>query len=89
MTASEHTCHIALTEGEPQPCLGPSCPFWEEHDVAAGCGLERLSLDLDDPELASYLLDLRRTLEETRNRREREAAREAFAQLAPPDLAGR
>jgi hypothetical protein len=82
-------CQIAATVGEAEPCPGPSCPFWEERDIAAGCGLEQLALDLDDPEVAGYLIDLRRVLEETRNRREREAARQAFAQLVPPELSGR
>ena len=81
------TCRIAVTVGAAEPCPGPSCPFWEDTVRSHGCGLERLALDDADPQLASYLLELRHALEETRELRERDAARRAFAALVPPELA--
>lgn len=83
-------CRIRLTLGDVEACLQGACPFWEEGGAVldAGCGLERLGLDLQRPDLAGHLLDLRRALEEARDAREREAARLAFAGLVPSELTG-
>jgi hypothetical protein len=81
-------CRIKLTLEETEPCPEGACPFWEHGGavIEFGCGLERLPLELDRPDLARYLLDLRSALEATRDARERELARQAFAVLVPPDL---
>ena len=84
-------CHIKLTLGEVEACPEGACPFWEVGGavVESGCGLERLQLDLDRPDLAEYLVQLRRTLETARDARERKEARQALAGLVPPELSGR
>ncbi len=61
---SEHEhrplCTIELiAEGHAQRCPGEECAFWER-----GCTLARIESDLDArPEVAAFLLDLRRELE--------------------------
>jgi hypothetical protein len=84
-------CRIKLTLGDVESCPKGACPFWEPGGaiVEAGCGLERLRIDVDRPDLAAYLVDLREALEAARNAREREEARQAFASLVPPELSGR
>jgi hypothetical protein len=91
MDAESKLCQLHLTLGEVDACPGGACPFWEQGGIAlpAGCELERLSIDLDRPELAEYLLELRQKLEDARDREEHDAARKAFAELVPPDLSGR
>ena len=81
-------CRIRLTIGDVEACPEGACPFWEEHALERGCGLERLELDLERPDLARYLVDLRQALEEARDVREREAARRVFAGLVPTELSG-
>jgi hypothetical protein len=80
---TETRCRIALVIGEVEACPQGSCPFWEHGGalIDAGCGLERLQLELDRPDLAEYLIELRRALETARDAREREAARQALADL--------
>jgi len=85
-------CAIRLTVGRVEACPGPRCPFWETGEISLepGCALERLGLALDRPDLAEYLLGVRTALEEARDEREREAARQAFARVVvPPDFADR
>ena len=86
-----HICTIQFAVGEAEACPQGACPFWEEGGAAldAGCELERLGLELHRPDLASYLLELRRTLEAARTREERAEARRTFAAVVPADIAGR
>jgi len=87
----ERVCRIKLAVGEVEACPQGACPFWETGGAVleAGCGLERLQLDLDRPDLAGYLVELRRTLECARNASEQNEARRAFAGFVPPELSGR
>jgi hypothetical protein len=87
----DNLCRIKLTLGDVEPCPEGACPFWEHGGaiVDAGCGLARLQVDVDRPDLAAYLVDLRAALGEARDFREREEARRAFAELVPPELSGR
>lgn len=91
MQSAPTVCHLHFTLGTVEACPGGACPFWEQGGIAlpAGCELERLGIDLDRPDLAEYLLELRVQLEAARDREEQEAARKAFAELVPPDLSGR
>lgn len=84
-------CRIMHTLHEVEPCPEGACPFWEAGGalLEEGCGLERLALDVDRPDVAAYLVELRRALEDARDIREREAARRTFAGLVPPELSGR
>ncbi len=82
-------CRLHLAVGSVETCPGSECPFWEEGGgFDPDCGLERLRLDLDRPDLADYLLELRAALEEARSLKERTVLRQAFGQLVPPDLSG-
>jgi hypothetical protein len=91
MVQEDKLCRMKLTLGEVEACPEGACPFWETGGalVEEGCGLERLGLDLDRPDLAAYLLDVRTALEQARSVREREEARRLFAELVPPDFADR
>jgi hypothetical protein len=91
MDSEPKVCHLHLALGTVEACPGGACPFWEHGGIAlpAGCELERLGIDLDRPDLAEYLLELREQLEAARDREEREAARKTFAELVPSDLSGR
>ena len=61
------------TLGEPEPCPGDRCAFWE----GGSCAFQ--SLDLRDrPELARFLLDLRREFESVREAEGADAARRQF-----------
>lgn len=88
---AEKLCRIKLTLDVVEACPEGACPFWEHGGavVESRCGLERLELDLDRPDLAEYLAQLRAHLESARDEHERRQAREAFAGLVPPELSGR
>jgi hypothetical protein len=87
----EMLCRMKLTLGVTEACPEGACPFWEHGGavVESGCGIERLHIELDRPDIAGYLVELRQQLEAARDGREREAARQAFAALVPPDFDGR
>ena len=91
MAVAEKLCRIKLTLDVIEACPEGACPFWEPGGAVLdpGCGLERLAVDVDRPDLASYLGDIRARLEAARDERERAAARAAFAGLVPPELSGR
>ena len=84
-------CRIKLTIDEVEPCPEGACPFWEHGGavIDAGCGLERLPIELDRTDVARHFVELRQALERARDEREREDARRAFAALVPPELSGR
>lgn len=87
----ERPCRIKLAVHELEACPEGACPFWEAGGAVAepGCGLERLHLDVDRPDLAEYLVELRRKLENARGAVEREEALHALAGLVPPEFSGR
>jgi hypothetical protein len=84
-------CTIQFAVGEVEACGQGACPFWEEGGAAldASCGLERLGLDLERPDVAGYLLELRSQLEIARSHEEQAEARRVFAAVVPADIAGR
>ncbi len=59
---TEPLCRMKLTLGEVEACPQGACPFWEHGGAVleAGCGLERLHLELDRSDLAAYFDELRR-----------------------------
>ena len=79
-----------MAGGNDAECPRGWCAFWERGGavVEPGCAIERLGVDLRDPQLARYLLDLRRELESVRDAEAARAALERLAELTPPDLAG-
>jgi hypothetical protein len=84
-------CRIKSAVGEVEACPEGACAFWEHGGevLESGCALERLAIDVDRPDLAAYLVELRAALEAARDAGEREAARRAYAELVPPELSGR
>lgn len=83
-------CSLSLVVGNDEECSAAWCAFWERGGavVGPGCAIERLGIDVSDPELARYLLDLRRELESARDAEAAESALQQLANLAPPDLSG-
>jgi hypothetical protein len=86
----ERFCSLSVAAGEDAECPRGWCAFWETGGavVEPGCAIERMGVDLREPQLARYLLDLRRELESARDAEAARAALERLAELAPPDLAG-
>ena len=84
-------CRIKLTLDEIEACPEGACPFWERGGAVleAQCGLERLSLEFDRPDIARHFVELRGALERARDERERQEARRAFAAVVPPELSDR
>lgn len=84
-------CRVTSALGRQETCPEGACPFWEHPTpiAEAGCGLGRLDLELDRPDIAAYLLDVRCALLEARTVREAEEARLLHAALWPPELSGR
>lgn len=83
------TCRLwTVARGESAPCPGERCAFWEPGGavVAAGCGIERLGIDLAQPGLAEYLLAVRERLEQSRDVEDAEAAHREFARRLGRDV---
>lgn len=68
-------CALQDAVGRVERCPGGACPFWEEGGaiVEAGCAIERLAVDLSNPQLAPRLLELRLTLDRARRTGARDA----------------
>jgi hypothetical protein len=83
------TCRLwAVARGTSTPCPGERCAFWEAGGavIESGCGLERLGIDLAQPGLADYLLDVRERLDQAGNFEEAEAAHREFAHRLGRDV---
>jgi hypothetical protein len=83
-------CSLSVVVGDDEECPAAWCAFWERGGavIEPGCAIERLGIDVSDPELSRYLLDLRRELEGARDAEAAEAALKQLASLAPPDISG-
>ena len=83
-------CSLSAVVGNDAECPHAWCAFWEKGGavVEPGCAIERLGIRIDDPQLAGYLLELRRALEDARDAEAAEAAGAHLAAVAPADLAG-
>ena len=58
--------------------------------VEAGCAIERMGVDLTNVDLAYYLNDLRRVLDDAGSgEAARTARRKDLSELAPPDISGK
>ena len=82
------TCSLwAVARNKSAPCPAARCLFWEPGGavVESGCGIERLGIDLAQPGLAEYLLDLRERLEQSRDQ-DAEAAHREFARRLGRDV---
>jgi len=89
VTSELKLCVLQYAAGRVEACARGHCPFWEEGGVVVGegCALQRLGLDLErNPELVSWLLKVRRRLDEAKTPAQRKGALELFQRLLPPDL---
>lgn len=61
-------CGLQDAAGRVEACPGADCPFWDGvATLGGGCAIERLVARLEwSPELAHFLLALRRQLEDAR-----------------------
>ena len=85
-----HFCSLSLAVCNDEECPRGWCAFWEAGGavVEPGCAIERLGVELRDPRLARYLLDLRRELESVRDAEAARAALDRLTGLVPADLSG-
>ncbi len=62
--SAERLCRFAAALGQTEVCPQEACAFWEPGGVVleGRCAFERLDIS-SRPELATLLLDMRRTLE--------------------------
>jgi hypothetical protein len=83
-------CSLSVAVGNDAECPGAWCAFWEKGGavVEAGCAIERLGIDVRDPALAGYLLEVRRDLEEARDAEAAKEAHDLIAVIVPPDISG-
>jgi hypothetical protein len=82
-------CTLRLAAvGEVEVCPEGRCAFWEPGGavVEGNCLVERLAVDLNDKELAAYLLEARERLERARDLAEAEEAHREFAHRLGRDV---
>jgi hypothetical protein len=74
--------------GEVEICPEERCARWEPGGAVlnGNCLVERLGIDVRDPELAAYLLEVRERLEQARDLVEAEAAHSEFARRLGRDV---
>jgi hypothetical protein len=86
----EKLCSLRCAIGSVEECARGWCAFWEHGGavVEPGCMIERLGVDVNNVDLAYYLLDLRHALERVRDEEAAALARRDRAALVPPDLSG-
>jgi hypothetical protein len=75
-------CQLQYTVGRVEDCPEGACPFWEPGGAAlqGRCAVEDLDLS-GRPEVAAWLLRIRKQLEAADTREEEEQARHLFYQL--------
>jgi hypothetical protein len=90
MSQSEpRTCTLRLAaQGVVEVCPEDRCAFWEPGGAVldGNCLIERLGVDVRDPELAAYLLEARERLERARDLAEAEQAHREFAHRLGRDV---
>jgi hypothetical protein len=74
-------CTLRLATGTMESCPQERCAFWEAGGAVlqGGCVIERLGVDVREPDMARYLLEVRERLEQARDLSENEAAHREFA----------
>jgi len=77
-------CDLHLALGRVDACPGGECPFWENE--LGACAVRYLSRTEHSPELAEWLLDVRRRLELARDLDDLHDARDELQALLPPGL---
>jgi hypothetical protein len=82
-------CTLRLAaRGVVEACPEQRCAFWEPGGAVleGNCLIERLAVDLNDQELAEYLLQARERLESARDVAEAERAHREFAHRLGRDV---
>ena len=82
-------CTLRLAAGSyTEVCPRERCAFWEPGGavVEGNCLIERLGTDVANPDLASYLLETRKRLEQGRNLAEAEEAHREFSRRLGRDV---
>ena len=82
--SSAAACDLHLALGRVDACPGHVCPFWRD-DLGA-CAVRYLAQSERSPELAEWLLDLRRRLELAQDVGDLEETRSELEALLPPGL---
>jgi hypothetical protein len=83
------TCSLRLAAfREIELCPENRCAFWESGGAVlqGNCLVERLGIDVRDPELAAYLLEVRERVERARDSSEAEVAHREFARRLGRDV---
>lgn len=75
-------CSLETAVGETEACPEGACPFWEPGGAALGgrCAVEALGV-ATDPELATWLLEIREKLAVARSDGDEHVMRSIFHQL--------
>jgi hypothetical protein len=82
-------CMLELAaQGEVEVCPEERCAFWEPGGavLSGNCLIERLGIELREPELAAYLLEAREWLERARDLADAEQAHREFAHRLGRDV---
>ena len=82
-------CALHLALGEREACPGAACAFWEEGGavVEPGCAFDRVRLEFHArPNVARWMLGVRRSLESAGSADEIARARSALNGVLPPGL---
>lgn len=82
-------CALHLALGDREACPGAACAFWEEGGavVEEGCSFDRVRLEFHArPNVARWLLGVRRSLESARSAEDVAQARDALNCVLPPGL---
>ena len=85
----DKTCTLRRSaHGVSERCSHDRCGFWEPGGAVldGGCFVERLGVDLKRRDLATYLLDTLKRLEQARNLAEAEDAHRQFSRRVGLEL---
>ena len=84
MTGETAPCDLHLALGRVEACPGNRCPFWE--DELGACAVRHLAKTEHSPELADWLLELRRRLESAHETDDLQEIHSELQALLPPGL---
>ena len=85
----DKTCMLrSSAHGVSERCSHDRCGFWERGGAVleGGCLIERLGIDLDRRDLATYLVDTLERLEQARNHAAAEQAHRQFSRRVGVEL---
>ena len=85
----DKTCTLRRSaHGVSERCSHDRCGFWESGGAVleGGCLIERLGIDLDRRDLATYLVDTLECLEQARNHAVAEQAHRQFSRRVGVEL---